>query len=111
MRYSAIYAQDAWTRGRLTLQGALRFETASSFSPEGENGIIEDHRFGKALIFPKVEGVKGYHDITPRMGAAYDVFGTGRTALKFNIEQVPAGRVLGRGLHHQQPCSHAGPDR
>ena len=85
--YSAFYVQDAWTRGRLSLQGALRFETASSFSPEGENGIIADHQFGSALIFPRVEGVKGYRDITPRMGAAYDVFGNGRTALKLHAGQ------------------------
>jgi hypothetical protein len=95
VRYSAVYVQDAWTRGRLTLQGALRFETASSFSPDGENGIIQDHQFGKALIFPKVEGVKGYRDITPRMGAAYDVFGTGRTAIKFHLGQYLQGAFSG----------------
>ena len=65
----------------------MRFETASSFSPEGENGIIADHHFGSALIFPRVEGVKGYRDITPRMGAAYDLFGNGRTALKLHAGQ------------------------
>jgi len=31
--------------------------------------------------------VKGYRDITPRMGAAYDVFGNGRTALKLHAGQ------------------------
>jgi hypothetical protein len=33
--------------------------------------------------------VEGYRDLTPRMGAAYDVFGNGKTALKVN-----AGKYL-----------------
>ena len=38
-RYDGIYVQDQWTRGRLTLQGALRYEHAWSWFPEGENGV------------------------------------------------------------------------
>ena len=55
--------------------------------PEGENGIIEANRFSDAFTFPRTEGVRGYHDITPRMGAAYDVFGNGKTAVKVNISK------------------------
>ena len=32
-RYDAFFAQDSWTSGRLTLQGALRYEHAWSYYP------------------------------------------------------------------------------
>ena len=93
--YDGFYIQDQWTRERLTLQGALRFETASSWAPAGENGIIADNEFGGPFLLPRTEGVQGYHDITPRMGAAYDVFGNGKTALKVNVGQYLQGAYTG----------------
>jgi hypothetical protein len=103
VRYDAIYAQDQWTRGRLTLQGGLRYEYATSWSPEGENGILEDNRFSRAFTFPRTEGVRGYHDITPRMGAAYDVFGTGRTALKVNFSKYLQSAYAGEAYTISNP--------
>src|SRR6185436_7356030 len=80
---------------RLTLQGAVRFETARSWAPAGENGIIADNEFGGPFLLPRTDGVKGYKDITPRMGAAYDVFGNGKTALKVNMAQYLQGAWTG----------------
>ena len=79
--------QDQWTRGRLTLQGGLRYEHAWSWFPEGENGVVADNQFGSQFLFPEQDGVTGYHDITPRMGAAYDLFGNGKTSLKVNVSK------------------------
>ncbi len=87
-RYDAFYVQDQWTRNRLTLQGALRYENARSFFPEGLNGTLADSRFGgPARTLPYAEGVTGYNDIAPRMGLAYDVFGNGKTAVKVNLSK------------------------
>ena len=87
-RYDAFYVQDQWTINRLTLQGALRYEHAWSFFPEGKNGLLADSRFGgPAFTLPYAKGVEGYNDIAPRMGLAYDVFGDGRTAVKVNLSK------------------------
>jgi hypothetical protein len=99
-RYDGFYAQDQWTHGRLTLQGGLRYEHAWSWYPSGpdENGILTPSRFyPTTLIYPRVEGVSGYHDIQPRGGFALDVFGNGKTSLKVN-----AGKYL-------QPANNEGP--
>ena len=84
--FHAFYAQDQWTMKRVTVQGALRYEWAKSWAPEGENGIYEASRFNAVpIMFPRTESVRGYQDISPRVGVAYDVFGTGKTALKVNL--------------------------
>jgi hypothetical protein len=83
---AAFFVQDTWTRGRLTLQGALRYDRAWSWSPAGENGTKVTSALNPAPIqFDRLMSVDAYNDITPRMGVAYDVFGNGRTAVKFNF--------------------------
>jgi len=80
-----VYAQDSWTYNRLTLQGALRWDRASSYSPVEGNGTTRLSQFNtQPYAFPVVPGVSAYNDLTPRVGVAYDVFGTGKTAVKFN---------------------------
>jgi hypothetical protein len=87
-RWDAFYIQDQWTRNRWTLQGALRYERAWSFFPEGLNGLLTDSVFGGPVhTLPEAKGVNSYNDIAPRMGMAYDVFGNGKTAIKVNMSK------------------------
>jgi hypothetical protein len=109
-RVTALYVQDTWTRGQLTVQGALRFDQASSFSPSEHNGTTQTSAFNKAPVtLERTDGVNAYRDLSPRVGAAYDVFGDGKTAVKFNFgrylapatndtiytQNNPANRIVG----------------
>jgi len=82
-RNMSFYVQDQWTHGRLTLQGALRFDRNWSFSPEEQ--IPASAFLAAPITFPQTPGVTGYKDLSPRAGFAYDVFGNGKTALKVNF--------------------------
>jgi len=80
-----LYAQDQWTIGRLTLQGGIRYDRAWSWAPAEGNGTTQTSRFNpQPITFEKTVSVRGYNDITPRFGVSYDLFGTGKTAVKFN---------------------------
>ncbi len=87
--WHALFAQEQWTMGRLTLQGALRFDVAKSWYPEQQEGPT---RFlPTPIIIPETKGVDSYKDITPRFGAAYDLFGNGRTAIKASVGKFLEG--------------------
>jgi Carboxypeptidase regulatory-like domain len=99
VRYNALFAQDQWTRGRLTLQAAVRFDHSWSYYPEQSIGGVTF--LPTVTVFPESKGVEGYNDITPRMGAAFDLFGDGKTAIKVNMGRYLEAAVNNNGNYSE----------
>ena len=76
-----VYGQDQWTIGRLTVRAGVRFEWLNSGVDAQSAGA---GRFVPAREFAPVKNVADWFNTSPRIGLAYDLFGTGRTALKFS---------------------------
>jgi hypothetical protein len=87
---TGLYAQDQWTSGQLTLQGGVRYDYVLTTYPESAVGGPGYLLMPNQIRYESRE-TKGvsWHDITPRWGAAYDVFGDGRTAVKFSMGKYP----------------------
>ena len=98
---TSLYAQDQWTLGRLTVQGALRYDNPWSWFPAVDEPAS---RFFAGASFPKADGVTGYHDITPRVGAAYDLFGNGKTSLKVNLGKYLQGASVSNLAYGSNPA-------
>ena len=67
----------------MTLQGALRYDHAWSWFPATQEGPAPF--LPVPLVFAETTGVTGYNDISPRVAAVFDVFGTGKTSVKVNL--------------------------
>ena len=54
VRADSFYAQDQWTQGRMTLQGALRYDHAWSYFPEVQVGPVRF--FPDPVVYPHNRG-------------------------------------------------------
>ena len=83
---AAVYAQDQWTLRRVTVNLGLRYNDVDMSSPE----LVSPAGFfvGERRI-PAAEHIPHWRNLSPRFGAAWDVFGTGKTAIKGSIGRYP----------------------
>jgi hypothetical protein len=96
----SFFAQDQWSINRLTLQGAIRYDQPWSWFPAVTQ---PQSTFFPGVSFGRADGVTGYKDFTPRFGAAYDVFGTGKTAVRVAVGKYLQGASVGNLVSGANP--------
>jgi hypothetical protein len=101
----ALYLQDQWTLKRFTLSGALRYDHA----PEplrrdciGPDRFVPVQADGKNFWCSTPADGVSYNDITPRWAVAWDLFGTGKTSIKWNMGSTCRAAGFRWQLHRQQ---------
>jgi hypothetical protein len=94
-----LFAQDKWTVRRFTASYGLRFDWFTSRFAEQTLGptVFTPTR---NVTYPETDNLN-WKDLSPRLGAIYDLFGNGRTALKASLNKYlqneAAGSVLNIG--------------
>ncbi len=88
-RHHAVYVQDRWRPVRkLTVNLGLRFQTTFGWLNDGRSPICQEATvFIEAKCFPAQKGIPDWKSANPRLSAIYDLFGDGRTALKFSVSR------------------------
>ena len=83
-----IYGQDQWTLDRLTLNLGVRFDQTRGYIPaQTRPGGV----FTPPVPVEAINNVPNYKDISPRIGAAYNIFGNGKSAIKVSVGRYVLG--------------------
>jgi hypothetical protein len=87
-----VFAQDKWTLDRVTLNLGLRLDVLSMYIPAQHLGpapLVPNRN----IDLPETQ-VGHFQDLTPRMAVVYDVFGSGKTAMKVSLSKY----VIAQGV-------------
>ena len=88
-----VYAQDKWTVERLTVNAGVRYDHYRNGFPAQTIGPAPLFP-NRNLSFPETSNLR-WHDLTPRLGASYDLFGNGKTAAKVTLGKYLQGMPNG----------------
>jgi hypothetical protein len=87
-----IFAQDTWTLRRLTINVGGRYDHFNASVPAQTAAAGP---WIQARNFAEIPDVPNWNDWSIRTGVAWDLFGTGKTALKVNASKYIASAAAG----------------
>ena len=85
-----IFAQDRWTMKRWSLYGGVRYDSFKNSFPATDLLPTQFVPNRGVVHFPEQDNIS-WNDITPKLGASYDVFGNGKTAIKVSLNKYLLG--------------------
>src|SRR5262249_33993339 len=89
---TGVFVRDRWTGTRLTVSGGARYDYFHASYPDED---APANPFVPARSVPAQDCVPCWKDWSVRVGASFDLFGTGKTALKTSIGKFLAANALG----------------
>ena len=84
-----LFVQDRWSVGRWTLSGGVRFDYFANRFP-AYSVAPTSLAPGLSVRGEAIDNLN-WKDVTPKLAATYDLFGTGRTALKVTLNKYLEG--------------------
>jgi hypothetical protein len=85
-----FFAQDRWTLQRWSLYGGIRYDSFKNSFP-AQDLLPSKYVPNRPVTHFAEQDNISWNDITPKLGASYDVFGTGKTALKVSLNKYLLG--------------------
>jgi hypothetical protein len=110
-----FFAQDSWTMNRLTMNVGARFDHFNAEVPAQSSPApiwpsitnLPGATAPAARSFAAIPNVPNWNDWSVRLAGAYDVFGTGKTALKVNASKYIAAAAAGYAANFN-PMTYCG---
>jgi hypothetical protein len=90
-----LFVQDRWTLSRLSMTLGVRYDHLHISYPATHLGPGE-FAPTRDITLPAADGVH-WNDLSPRLGAAYDLFGDGKTAIKVSMNKYLEPQAAGTG--------------
>jgi len=85
-----IFAQDKWTLKRWRLYGGIRWDNFKNSFP-AQTLLPTKYVPSRPVTNYPAQDNLNWKDVTPHLGATYDLFGNGRTAVKVSLNKYLLG--------------------